>query len=273
MNRPKSDFLSVRRTARRANLRRSRGGARGLILLALVLGAGACGAQGLSAPHSLLTTQTPAMIHHKDGPTTGYELGVRFKSDATGEIRAIRFWRDLYERGTHVGRIWSATGTQLATVTFNNETASGWQAAGVANAAPDPGQRRIHGKRQHGERLLRCHQRLLRASSATVTWPASSGATAATDQSAPTLRKASDPRTISETSCSPPMLALALPVAQRRTPTESRLGIPVMSESRKIPTSSSRTVSRATRRRRISGTSGATTIKLRRHASPPTRQT
>ncbi len=97
------------------------------MLLALVLGAGACGAQGLSAPHSLLTTQTPAMIHLKDGPTTEYELGVRFKSDATGEIRAIRFWKDLYERGTHVGRIWSATGTQLATVTFDNETASGWQ--------------------------------------------------------------------------------------------------------------------------------------------------
>ena len=57
----------------------------------------------------------------------GVQLGVRFKSDATGEIRAIRFWKDLYERGTHVGRIWSATGTQLATVTFNNETASGWQ--------------------------------------------------------------------------------------------------------------------------------------------------
>ena len=97
------------------------------MLLALLLGAGACGAQGLSAPHSLLTTQTPAMIHLKDGPTTEYQLGVRFKSDATGEIRAIRFWKDLYERGTHVGRIWSATGTQLATVTFNNETASGWQ--------------------------------------------------------------------------------------------------------------------------------------------------
>ena len=83
--------------------------------------------KGFRHPTASSTTQTPATIHHKDGPTTEYELGVRFKSDATGEIRAIRFWRDLYERGTHVGRIWSATGTQLATVTFNNETASGWQ--------------------------------------------------------------------------------------------------------------------------------------------------
>jgi hypothetical protein len=44
-----------------------------------------------------------------------------------GQITAVRFWKNSSETGTHTGRIWSATGQLLASVTFVNETASGWQ--------------------------------------------------------------------------------------------------------------------------------------------------
>ena len=47
--------------------------------------------------------------------------------DRAAEITAVRYYKEPGETGTHVGRIWSATGTPIATVTFSGETASGWQ--------------------------------------------------------------------------------------------------------------------------------------------------
>ena len=55
------------------------------------------------------------------------ELGVRFTSDAAGFVTGIRFYKGSTNTGTHVGHLWSNTGTLLATATFSNETASGWQ--------------------------------------------------------------------------------------------------------------------------------------------------
>ena len=57
---------------------------------------------------------------------------MRFTSDNPGVIQAIRYYKSPSETGTHVGRIWSATGQQLATVTFTNESASGWQQQALA---------------------------------------------------------------------------------------------------------------------------------------------
>ena len=56
-----------------------------------------------------------------------YELGVKITVDQPMLISAIRYYRNAGETGTHIGRVWSAAGTQLASVTFANETASGWQ--------------------------------------------------------------------------------------------------------------------------------------------------
>lgn len=75
-------------------------------------------------PQSIFTTQTPA-TSTTDG--VDYELGTRFTSTAAGTITAIRFYKAANESGTHTGRIWSASGTQLATVVFSGESASGWQ--------------------------------------------------------------------------------------------------------------------------------------------------
>ena len=76
---------------------------------------------------TLFTTQTPVLTNLSDGPTVNYELGVRFLSDVAGQITAVRFWKASNETGTHVGKLWSATGQLLTSVTFANETASGWQ--------------------------------------------------------------------------------------------------------------------------------------------------
>ncbi len=59
-----------------------------------------------------------------DGPQ---ELGVKFRSDSKGFITGIRFYKASTNTGTHVGNLWTSTGTLLATAVFTNETASGWQ--------------------------------------------------------------------------------------------------------------------------------------------------
>jgi hypothetical protein len=57
---------------------------------------------------------------------------MRFKSSKSGKITAIRFYKSPSESGTHVGKIYSASGALLAKVTFSNETASGWQVQQLA---------------------------------------------------------------------------------------------------------------------------------------------
>jgi hypothetical protein len=71
----------------------------------------------------------PAVI---TGDSQPVELGVRFRSDVNGTITAVRFYKGAANTGTHVGHLWSNTGTLLATATFTNETASGWQQVNFA---------------------------------------------------------------------------------------------------------------------------------------------
>ena len=68
---------------------------------------------------------SPDFPNSNDGSTL--ELGVKFRASTAGQITAIRFYKATQDTGTHVGSLWSSTGTRLATATFTNETASGWQ--------------------------------------------------------------------------------------------------------------------------------------------------
>ncbi|HEY4817747.1 MAG TPA: choice-of-anchor D domain-containing protein [Candidatus Acidoferrum sp.] len=86
-----------------------------------------------AATETLLTTQTPQILNASDGPSANYELGVKFTSTALGHINAIRFWKASRETGTHVGHVWNASGQLLASVTFANETSSGWQQQSLAS--------------------------------------------------------------------------------------------------------------------------------------------
>jgi hypothetical protein len=63
---------------------------------------------------SLFTGQIPALLHNTDGSKVDDELGMRFQSSASGQITAIRFWKDSSDTGTHTGHIWSASGSLLA---------------------------------------------------------------------------------------------------------------------------------------------------------------
>ncbi len=71
------------------------------------------------------STTVPGLVD--DGPDSAVELGVKFRSDAAGNIAGIRFYKASANTGTHVGNLWSSTGTRLASATFTNESASGWQ--------------------------------------------------------------------------------------------------------------------------------------------------
>ena len=44
-----------------------------------------------------------------------------------GFVTGLRFYKGPGNTGTHVGNLWTSTGTLLGTVTFTGETASGWQ--------------------------------------------------------------------------------------------------------------------------------------------------
>ncbi|WP_143535324.1 DUF4082 domain-containing protein, partial [Rhizobium sp. N122] len=76
---------------------------------------------------SLFGGATPAIVNTDD--TGAVELGVKFQSSAAGTVSGIRFYKSSLDTGTHTGSLWSSTGTRLATLTFTNETASGWQSA------------------------------------------------------------------------------------------------------------------------------------------------
>jgi hypothetical protein len=67
------------------------------------------------------------------GADSAVELGVKFKSDVNGTITGIRFYKSSTNTGTHVGNLWSSTGTLLASATFTGETASGWQQVNLSS--------------------------------------------------------------------------------------------------------------------------------------------
>ena len=67
-----------------------------------------------------------------DGDTASVNLGVKFRADVDGFITGIRFYKGANNTGTHIGTLWTSGGAQLATATFTNETASGWQQVNFA---------------------------------------------------------------------------------------------------------------------------------------------
>ena len=75
---------------------------------------------------SLFTaSNTPTQTGLNDG--SPLEVGVKFSSSAAGQITALKFYRSPGDTGPDVLDLWSSTGTLLASTTFTNTTASGWQ--------------------------------------------------------------------------------------------------------------------------------------------------
>ena len=74
---------------------------------------------------------TPEIVNVTDA--SAVELGVRFQTSVSGTVSGIRFYKSSQDTGIHTGELWSSTGTLLATATFTNETASGWQSVMFSN--------------------------------------------------------------------------------------------------------------------------------------------
>jgi N,N-dimethylformamidase beta subunit-like, C-terminal/Domain of unknown function (DUF4082)/Bacterial Ig-like domain/Bacterial Ig domain len=68
-----------------------------------------------------------------DADTKSIEVGVKFRSDVSGRVTGIRFYKSSTNSGPHVGSLWNSNGTLLAQATFVNETASGWQQVNFAS--------------------------------------------------------------------------------------------------------------------------------------------
>jgi hypothetical protein len=79
-------------------------------------------------------TAVPTVLNSGDGGSV--ELGVKIRTTAPGSVTGIRFYKAPFNTGTHTGSLWSASGQRLATGTFTNETASGWQQMNFSSPVP-----------------------------------------------------------------------------------------------------------------------------------------
>lgn len=67
-------------------------------------------------------------VNTDSGSNTPNELGMKFSTYRSGFIYGVRFHKGANNTGVHTGRLWDAsTNQQLASVVFQNETATGWQ--------------------------------------------------------------------------------------------------------------------------------------------------
>jgi hypothetical protein len=86
----------------------------------------------VNCPCSLFgSTYVPKVTAAND--PTPVEIGSKFQSSTAGWVAGVRFYKGAGNNGTHTGSLWTAAGTLLATGTFTNETASGWQSMQFAN--------------------------------------------------------------------------------------------------------------------------------------------
>ncbi|NKK43976.1 DUF4082 domain-containing protein [Rhizobium leguminosarum] len=70
---------------------------------------------------------TPSIVSVNDNQQVN--LGMKFQADTAGWVTGIRFYKGADNTGPHNGYLWTASGTLLGSVSFSNETASGWQTA------------------------------------------------------------------------------------------------------------------------------------------------
>ena len=91
-----------------------------------------------SAPAGPVSLWSPTAVPGTitDPDTNAVEVGVNFYSDVAGTVTGVRFYKGPKNTGTHVGHLWTTTGTLLGTVTFTGETWSGWQQANFAKPIP-----------------------------------------------------------------------------------------------------------------------------------------
>ncbi len=78
-----------------------------------------------TCPCSIWNSPVPQTVD--GGDSTAVEVGVKFRADANGFINGINFYKNTSNTGTHIGHLWTNSGTLLASGTFSGESSSGWQ--------------------------------------------------------------------------------------------------------------------------------------------------
>ena len=105
-----------------------------IVALAVLIGVATLFA-GLRSSAAVTTTtlwsSTASPATAAAGDTSAVEVGTVFSSSSSGSVNAIRFYKGAGNAGPHVGKLWS-NGVLLSSVTFTNESASGWQEATLA---------------------------------------------------------------------------------------------------------------------------------------------
>ena len=76
------------------------------------------------------TTTQPTIADADD--SSAVTLGLKFKPSVDGFIRGVRYYRDSANTGTHVGKLFGAGGTQLASVTIPTQ-GTGWQSVNFSS--------------------------------------------------------------------------------------------------------------------------------------------
>jgi hypothetical protein len=78
----------------------------------------------------LFSSLTPSNPNATDN--VAYELGTKFRTSQAGVVTALRYYQASSESGAHVGRLWSSTGSLLASATFPASTGAGWKEVRLA---------------------------------------------------------------------------------------------------------------------------------------------
>ncbi|MFD0633453.1 DUF4082 domain-containing protein [Catenulispora yoronensis] len=80
-----------------------------------------------TCPCSLFDKSATPAVEDSTDPNP-VEVGIRFTPKVNGTITGVRFYKGALDTGVHTGTLWNdSTGAALATGTFSNETATGWQ--------------------------------------------------------------------------------------------------------------------------------------------------
>jgi len=89
--------------------------------LSVTVNAGVCPCPSLFPAASIPT------VASVDDPNP-VELGMKFRSDVGGTVTGVRFYRGANNLGTHIGNLWTVSGTLLATAQFvETDSNPGWQ--------------------------------------------------------------------------------------------------------------------------------------------------
>jgi hypothetical protein len=113
---------------------------------ATVSGAKNTSGSPMSSPYtwSFTTSPCPCSIWNNAAPsgavdaadTSAVNLGVQFRATSSGNVVGVRFYKESDNTGTHIGSLWTLSGTLLASGTFSGETASGWQELDFSSPVP-----------------------------------------------------------------------------------------------------------------------------------------